>query len=112
MSEGRGSGLMPFLLGVAVGALVGVLFAPERGDRTRRKLGRTIDSLKDRAREEIDDLADAVSGEAAPASEEHDPPSSREELSARLADARRRRRLARTARGRTVRPGEEDEPVA
>jgi gas vesicle protein len=108
----RGSGLGAFLFGVAVGALFGVLFAPERGDRTRRKLGRTLGTLKERAREEMDELVDAVAGEAAPEVEEVEPPSSREELAERLAHARRRRRLARAGRGRAVPPGEDDEPVA
>ena len=36
MSKGT-SALLGFVAGAATGALVGVLFAPERGDKTRKK---------------------------------------------------------------------------
>ena len=46
MSEREGSGFGPFLLGIAVGAVVGFLFAPDTGDDTRRKLGKRLRNLR------------------------------------------------------------------
>ncbi len=47
-----------FLTGLVVGALVGagvaLLFAPARGDRVRRRLGRGARALRDRARDELE----------------------------------------------------------
>ena len=37
------------LVGLAVGATLGVLFAPARGTRTRRRLARKAEELGDRA---------------------------------------------------------------
>lgn len=46
-----------FLNGVAVGILLGVLFAPDSGEETRRKISRRAAGLKDK----YDDLAQDVS---------------------------------------------------
>jgi gas vesicle protein len=49
------------LAGVAVGALIGVLFAPDKGCETRRKISKKsqdlADDLKDRFSRIVDDLA-------------------------------------------------------
>lgn len=44
-SEDRGTGILFFLTGAAIGAALGVLFAPRAGSETRDQLG---DWLKDR----------------------------------------------------------------
>ena len=48
-----------FMAGVVLGALLGagvaLLLAPDAGPRTRRRLGRGVRSLSDRAIEELDD---------------------------------------------------------
>ncbi len=48
------------LAGVAVGALLGVLFAPDKGDETRKKIAKkskhTTDALKDKFNEFVDDV--------------------------------------------------------
>jgi gas vesicle protein len=58
-AEGRGAA--GFLTGLVVGALVGagvaLLFAPARGDRVRRRLGRGARALRERARDELADAA-------------------------------------------------------
>ena len=46
-----------FLNGVAIGIILGVLFAPDSGEETRRKISQRAAGLKDK----YDDLADDVS---------------------------------------------------
>ena len=110
----RGSGVGPFLLGVVIGALVGVMYAPARGDVTRRRIGRRVGDLKDLAEEKLEALTAGTGGEEEEEEEEGDDeePSTREELEQRLRDARRRRRADRAARTRAASAEEDDEPVA
>lgn len=53
--------LVALLAGVAAGAALGILFAPERGTETRDRLNDALknlgDTIKDRAAEEIDNLS-------------------------------------------------------
>lgn len=53
--------LAALLAGLAAGAAIGILFAPERGSETRDKLNDSLknlgDSIKDRAAEEIGNLS-------------------------------------------------------
>ncbi len=53
-----GSGLAGFAMGVVFGALLGaafaLLYAPDRGDRTRRELKRRINRLREDAEEGLD----------------------------------------------------------
>ena len=44
------------MVGVAVGAILGVLYAPDKGSVTRRKLQRTGNDIRDK----INDLSDAI----------------------------------------------------
>lgn len=114
MSE-RGSGVGSFLLGVVVGALAGVLFAPARGEVTRRRIGRQVGDLKDLAEEKYDALTAGVGGEDEDEDEDAEAgeePSTRAELEQRLREARRRRRVERAARSRRAPLEEDDEPVA
>lgn len=57
-------GTRNFLVGLAVGALVGagiaLLYAPDRGENTRRSLGRKIRRLRDRSGESVQDLKAAL----------------------------------------------------
>lgn len=109
----RGSGVGPFLLGVVIGALVGVMYAPARGDVTRRRIGRRVGDLKDLAEEKLEALTAGTGGEEEEEEEGDDEePSTREELEQRLRDARRRRRADRAARTRAASAEEDDEPVA
>ncbi|MGB3180531.1 MAG: YtxH domain-containing protein [Cyclobacteriaceae bacterium] len=59
--------LIAFLAGAAAGALTGLLLAPEAGDKTRKKLSKNVDQLKDELETtwdktalKISDLTDSV----------------------------------------------------
>jgi gas vesicle protein len=56
--EAGGGGLAGFAMGVVFGALLGagfaLLYAPDRGDRTRRELKRRINRLREDAEEGLD----------------------------------------------------------
>ena len=54
-----GKGIAALLLGVAIGAGVGLLFAPEKGEVTRGKIRRTLTARRD---ELLDKIA-ALSGQ-------------------------------------------------
>jgi gas vesicle protein len=96
--EGRGGGgFGAFLLGIAVGAVVGFLFAPEAGEDTRRRLTKRLKNLRDAAEEKVDEVrglleTDEEEEADADADAEEAPRSTREELQRRVHAARRRRR--------------------
>lgn len=69
------------LAGVAVGALIGVLFAPEKGSETRRKIsdkGKDYsDAVKDKFNEFIDSISEKLEdmkGKAMAFAEDDTPP--------------------------------------
>lgn len=48
------------LIGAAAGAVLGILFAPEKGLDTRIKLGKKGADLKDTIKSKINDLVDSI----------------------------------------------------
>jgi len=115
--ERGGSGFGWFVIGAALGAGLGLLFAPASGRDTRKKIGRGLEDLKERAEEQIDELAEGlqegkerirakIERWVEPDHEdaaEAEPASAREELERRLSQARSRRRRPEA---------EDEEPVA
>lgn len=61
MSKNSGNGLLAFVAGAAAGALVGILYAPDKGKSTRDRLSYRLDKYKETLQELIDDLIDGKS---------------------------------------------------
>jgi gas vesicle protein len=51
------------LAGVAAGALMGLLFAPDKGEETRRKISEKYTDLSDTIRNKVADLVDTIKKE-------------------------------------------------
>lgn len=108
------SGLKWFILGAAIGAGLGLLFAPQSGDRTRRDLARRGRKLRAQAEDKLDDLGEDLQARGRKLKEtmseladdvvdemkdgkrklERTAVSARDELEHRLAEARSRARAA------------------
>ena len=61
MSRERNSGIvLGILAGAAIGSLLGVLFAPEKGVETRKRLRRKAEDLRDKALDHYGHLRDGA----------------------------------------------------
>jgi gas vesicle protein len=49
-----------FIRGVAVGFLLGILYAPERGEETRRKISKKASDIKDTVKDTYDTVSNTV----------------------------------------------------
>lgn len=49
-----GNGILALLAGAAIGATIGILFAPDKGSETRKKMKEGLDDLKDQAKSKWD----------------------------------------------------------
>jgi len=65
-----GKVLLGVLAGVAAGALMGILFAPAKGSRTRRKILRQGESYVGGLEEKFNEYANTISGKLEHAKEE------------------------------------------
>jgi len=52
--------LLGILAGVATGALVGILVAPDKGSRTRRKILNKSEDLNDALNEKVEELTEMI----------------------------------------------------
>lgn len=62
MSKNSGNSLMAFLLGAATGAIVGILYAPDKGSNTRDKLTYRLDKYKIMLEDMVADLINESEG--------------------------------------------------
>lgn len=88
--DGGRSAVGPFLVGLALGAALGALFAPESGTKLRAKVGKRAGRLREDLGEIVDELRTVMAAEAVDTSP-------RESLRQRLAAARAARTGAGTA---------------
>ena len=56
-----GKVLLAVLAGIAVGALLGVLFAPDKGSETRKKITTKGEDYADELKEKFDEFLDTIS---------------------------------------------------
>ena len=67
MSKRSGNTLLAFLFGAATGAILGILYAPDKGSNTREKLSFQLDKYRKMLEELIDDF---ISGKETPLTSE------------------------------------------
>lgn len=67
MSKKGGSTLLAFMVGAATGAILGILYAPDKGSNTREKLSYQLDKYRKLLQDLINDF---VSGKETPLTSE------------------------------------------
>lgn len=65
----KSDSLLPFVLGAAVGGLCGVLFAPQKGTETRRRIRDGAQDIKEKGEEYVSEAEERVRKEASAAVE-------------------------------------------
>jgi gas vesicle protein len=68
MSSGKV--LLGVLAGVAAGALLGVLFAPDKGWNTRKRISKKADDYADELKDKFSEFLETISGKIEEAKEE------------------------------------------
>ena len=59
---GKTSTVLAVLAGAAVGAAIGILFAPDEGAKTRRKIKDGYDTKRDELKDKISELSEQLKG--------------------------------------------------
>lgn len=62
MSQNNGSTALAILAGIALGAAAGILFAPDKGSKTREKIKGGIDEAKNKAKGKFDEAKSKFQG--------------------------------------------------
>jgi gas vesicle protein len=77
-----GKTMLAVLASLAAGAAIGVLFAPDKGSDTRKKISKKgenlADALGDKIDEKFDDLLTAITGKAKKTAKQENPVVSKE----------------------------------
>lgn len=73
MSKRGNNILFGFLAGAAVGAILGILYAPDKGSNTREKLSSRLDKYKKMLEEFIGQMMDSKEETASPAGQPASP---------------------------------------
>lgn len=60
MSDSGSKKLLTFLAGLAIGAIAGILLAPDKGSETRKKILDKSSGLKDELAEKLSELKAAI----------------------------------------------------
>jgi gas vesicle protein len=60
MSSNTSNTIIALLAGVAIGAGLGILFAPDKGEGTRRKLKDKLNEGKDGLADKVDEIIDVI----------------------------------------------------
>ena len=58
MSNNNENSVVALLIGAAIGVGLGVLFAPEKGSKTRKKIKEGFDDAKDTLKQTLEDATD------------------------------------------------------
>ena len=56
MATKNGNSILALLAGAAIGVGLGILFAPDKGSKTREKIKEGLDDLKDETKEKLAEL--------------------------------------------------------
>ena len=64
MSNNTGNTIVAILVGAAIGAGVGILFAPDKGSKTREKLKDGFDDAKHNLQDKYHDVSEKLIGKA------------------------------------------------
>ena len=62
MSNSTGNTFLALLTGVAIGAGVGILFAPDKGSKTREKIKDGFDDVKNELKNKLDHASEELNG--------------------------------------------------
>lgn len=65
MSQNNGNTIVAILAGVALGAAAGILFAPDKGSKTREKIKEGFDEAKNKAKGKFDEAKSKFQGKYA-----------------------------------------------